>query len=387
MLTEAGMTPHTDDRDEDAAKTAGGVQRVVEWLQTLKDIPVSENDMDAFNSCLSVAVDEKQPQTQSASDKREEVLADTGNFDIRDPIGQKFYEDHKAGTATHEAYRKCTGRESRKLFREAWAKAKYGKIVHAKQQLRSWQTVDATKGTYLTFGRVVEHLGGWGWKPAVAGAKALAGKCCKLGGKWVQTDTFSDLLLFFVLEKSVTDTFAQSWSLYTESISNSEVATGVRGKLVAAGVGTPSLVVSDMDAAGGAPIEPKLKKKGDDTVVRKKMAEANKRAAKVKTEYEKATSAATTFIANVRQCQRGFEWANNEQNVGSLELELAAVQGKVSPFGKEFLLTELSELKKRYKRDRLLDQLDIFGALAPDVRSLLKRTHSLTSMCSVSLAS
>ncbi len=197
------------------------------------NISVSEQDTSRFDMFCkqyiditgSGAVDNKMPPPSEDDLGR---LAETGEFDVRSPIGQVFGRAHAKGTPGHKEYQLCVSREEKRKFRENWAKEKYKDHVVKKNKEESFDTVDTTKGEYLTFGAIVVALGGWGWQPAIDGAKKLCMKCCRLGGQWVDHDDFTEMPMFLKLSKQHTDIFRRKWSQYEEwSLRLDEVAPQV----------------------------------------------------------------------------------------------------------------------------------------------------------------
>ena len=63
----------------------------------------------------------------------EEKAGLTGEFDIRDRLGQRFQKQHAPGTDKHQQYSRLAGREAKKKFREDWAKSEYANSVKGKK--------------------------------------------------------------------------------------------------------------------------------------------------------------------------------------------------------------------------------------------------------------
>ena len=64
----------------------------------------------------------------------------------------------------------------------------------------------------MTFGNLVDSLGGWKWPPAVKGAKLVAGKCAKLGGKWLYRESFSEMTFYLKLKHVHREVLTQKWA-------------------------------------------------------------------------------------------------------------------------------------------------------------------------------
>ena len=65
----------------------------------------------------------------------------------------------------------------------------------------------------MNFGQTVQHLGGFGWPPAVEGAKKVLMKAAKLGGVWCKMDDASELMMCLVRQQQRVDIFEQNWPL------------------------------------------------------------------------------------------------------------------------------------------------------------------------------
>ena len=77
----------------------------------------------------------------------------------------------------------------------------------------------------MTFGSLVESYGGWAWPPAVRGAKATAAKCARMGGKWIQVDEWSGLVLFSKIKHQHRERFEESWAEYRKYADKSSSAS------------------------------------------------------------------------------------------------------------------------------------------------------------------
>ena len=97
-------------------------------------------------------------------------------------------------------------------MQKAWAMKAYAYTRHTKTESKELAETIQTKGEMMTFGQVVVALGGWGWKPAVVGAKRLAAKCAMLGAPWYARDPFTELPLMKKLTHTDTETFTKAWT-------------------------------------------------------------------------------------------------------------------------------------------------------------------------------
>jgi hypothetical protein len=174
------------------------------FLSSMANANADENDSSGIDELVNLwLADRDAHQAREKPLTDEEKMFDkagtTGDFEIRDAVGQRFQREHKKGKSQHALYSKLADRDEKRIYRETWAKKKFESSVQGKRFEQEYQTIDSTLGEYLTFGAVVVKYGGWQWAPAVAGAKKTAAKCTLLGGKWSMKDEFSGMHMFFGL--------------------------------------------------------------------------------------------------------------------------------------------------------------------------------------------
>ena len=218
----ASSAPSVPAGQASVACTEDYQDKIDEVDQMLKDImamPVLESDTSGLDKVVKDFV------TKAAETEMSEAAPDifmkaggTGEFDIRDAVGQRFAREHMKGSAEHEKYHQCGTREEKKTFRENWAKKRFQDYTVGKAFDKSFSSIDTTLGEYMTFGATVIKYGGWTWSPAVTGALSTAAKCTALGGKWISIDEFSGLPMFFVLQRQHADIFAKKWSEFEKHL-------------------------------------------------------------------------------------------------------------------------------------------------------------------------
>ena len=64
-------------------------------------------------------------------------------------------------------------------------------------------------GEYMNFGQTVQHLGGFGWTPAVEGAKKVFIKATELGGIWCKMDEANELCMRLIMRTQHVDILEQ----------------------------------------------------------------------------------------------------------------------------------------------------------------------------------
>ena len=135
---------------------------------------------------------------------------DTGVFDMRKHIGQKFYDDHKPGSGAHTDYQALKSREAKREFRASWAAKTYGNLIQSKTHSQSFRKVSKDSGVYRPLGAIIIKEGGWNDPAAISGSKRLAMKCCLMGGQWVSRNPLTERLEFFHLRREVSDEMAEA---------------------------------------------------------------------------------------------------------------------------------------------------------------------------------
>ena len=118
--------------------------------------------------------------------------------------------------------------------------------MEQKRKTVSYSTVDTTRGTYMTLGAAIQHLGGWQWGPAIVGAKRLAAQCARLRGKWHTKDEFTGLSKFLVLQEEYADTLTECWERLTTWRKEKEVISHPGGD------GQPPSGTGSAEDAGGS---------------------------------------------------------------------------------------------------------------------------------------
>jgi hypothetical protein len=138
---------------------------------------------------------------------------DTGIFDLRGRIGQRFYDMHRPGTEDHTAYQQLVERRQKQAYRAEWAHAQYKNGRVSKTHKRSYSFVNRSHGCYRPFGAIVQKEGGWKDKAAVRAATVLALKCIKLGGEWTSRNELTERLEFWHIRREQLDDFTEAWDM------------------------------------------------------------------------------------------------------------------------------------------------------------------------------
>ena len=373
---------------------------------------VSESDTTPLDKLLRQARQGAvQPASTEAVDEAVRKAASTGEFGLRDKVGQNFARRHAKGTDAHAAYMACASLEDKRRFRAAWAKEFYKGCVLTKSHGEDFSQVDTTMGVMMTFGQLVQSYGGWEWALAVKGAKLHAAKAAKMGGRWCQIDSMSELMHFLKLEKRYAEIMEHKWSLYTAwsaKLDAGDNAAEVRSTAAssapapqatehdkisprAANPGAPVKQSPRARAEEGKPGKRKPTNQSDNTAddeepknklspLKKKLVVSLKEANRVKSLFLMASTKAQQFLDQVDSQDPSYDWANSDKVAGKLREHKAMVIGKLQAFDKEFTLHELVAIKAKYPEERLLEHLDAFIQHKVAFSGLLRATEKLLKM-------
>jgi hypothetical protein len=184
----------------------------------------------------------------------EQAIAD-GNVDPRKGAGRRFVRE--LSKEDKIGYADCKGHEAKAAFRLQWAERKLQELNISRTHTKSYKHVDVTKGTYYSFGSLVESFGIlYDRAAAIKSAAKHALKCEKMGGKWISYDELSETTEYYKLRREFQDIMAEKWSLCE---SESSV---VSLKQDDADVDEPKTGVKDKPGVGSTPPAQKKLKVG-----------------------------------------------------------------------------------------------------------------------------
>ena len=69
-----------------------------------------------------------------------------------------------------------------------------------KSHVQPFRRIDKTTGQMMTIGNLVIVLGGWEWPTAIIGARQIALKRARMGGKWANIHEQSETPTFLRLK-------------------------------------------------------------------------------------------------------------------------------------------------------------------------------------------
>ena len=271
-------------------------------------------------------------------------------------------------------------------------------MSQGKEITRSWREVNITTGTYMTFGAVVMQLGGWGWDPAVLGARRLVARCCLLGGRWTKLDTFSGLEFYLVLNQSFSEEFEKCWKDYEKHWNATVDARPVEAAAAAipeitalAPAAVETALVDNPKAKAKAAMTPKAKPKSkakskvdlsepmspevtvDVTVVRE--------ALQVKAMFLKARASADSLISRVRGGAEEWKWCNHDELIGTLEKGIEIINKSMTSFMHDFVLGgDMKMLREAVGQVQMTAEFSNFVALRANIGDLAKQNNILLEM-------
>ena len=359
------------------------------FFAELEAIQVTENGLSVMEEFIQNTRRRASPAEVRVPTKLEAV-AITGQFDVRDSVGQHFSRSHGKGTDMHLKYHAINGRENKRVYREAWAKKEYANYTEAKEHLKSYESVDTDLGEMLTFGAMVLLYGGWSWKPAVTGAKRTLGKCSQLGGKWLDKDPFSELARCFILRKQHAGIFAEKWAEYEKEVSDI-TNKGICGpatstSALTAGTAKVARLEPCTTPAKRHPEKAKLAGKVKAEPVSESKAVATKllkQAVQVKAQIGKHRSAAENLVRIIKS-EPSYAWADSGASRGALELCLAELESCICTFAKDFMVLPLKVVEEKYGT-KWLAELETFCSIQLVVGKMQKLTDKIISMHSKSV--
>ena len=392
--TEAPPTPN-------ASSCGPPEDKISDYMQQVMEVLVSEEDCGALEELLGASLSEALTKDRGGAATGELESADqdpelrmlqavvkSGAMPSRTPADQRWRRAHPPGSDGHAAYAALKTNEAKAAFKVRWATSQYEELKRSKQHIKTLSQSEKTRGRMVTFGALVAHYGGWGWKDAVLGARATAGKCAKLGGKWCKRDPFSNLLLFRVLEEEDEEEFKKSWSEAVASYSKtSNISTnGAAGSVCVAGAVEAHVGESLRKAkataktSGDTKTSPRKKVLGGDGEEhdRGKLNNLMKEATKIRSLYQRNVSSATALRTQIANDET-WSWARASE-MAVLDEQLGKVEGHITHVTREFLFQEVGVMRKRYTEGRLIDEVTRLLNAKTDIIALGAKRDELMRM-------
>ena len=291
---------------------------------------------------------------------------------------------------------------ARKEVRKRWAKEDFAYVLSEKHFVESYKKVDVSLGKMYTFGALVKELGGWKWKPAIWGAKLHFIKAMRMGGRWIERDDMSNLLMALRLERTHKEVMSNKWTRFTkfhndkmiaeraddsgddapgeieddEEPTGAEPTAGARKNKKDKGKLDPKAKAKTKASARGKVTPPKPPNEGgddgdiDDAISKRKIQEAkdlNKTCQKIKTLLKSCQADAGTLLQAFGS-DPAYEWGKGAAT-GELALK-NCMTIELTAFHSEFLMEPIINLHKRYNIDFVISELEGFEAKKESVDTL-----------------
>lgn len=341
-----------------------------------------------------------------AETKLEQALrqvVETGRMDPRSPVAQKFYADHKPGSANHSEFTKKKTHASKNEHKVEWAQTCLDTMETKKVHKRSFKKVDTTKGEHMPLGLLIEQFGiHYDRKSAIKCGMKHAEKCAKLTGDWIHYDNMSETLWFLFLKKQWQSEFEEAWTmLKTEMAKPSsgnepsaeqvealmDEGTGSAGDLPKAAGDEQASAANVASASNGtaekgkgkaakatrqAKGEGKGKGKAKGTGIEAGADNTRKvdimaTAQKLKKKFSMVTTTAQELVELINSGAEEWDWAANDKNVGRLQATMVSLREGVTEFGKKFLVQDVKTLKSMFGAAHLEGHLKQFISLESKV--------------------
>ena len=390
---DAGRDQHPVAEVDQPEHLSGWISQILEAEAVEQDTSQVDNVvLKAFEmSKLESAQDAEQDPEVEATLEGWRAAAKTGSAVRATPPSNKFYRKLSSDPKFHEQYEQCRTLAAKKEFRRNFFGQELIVIEANKAASKSFRQVEETRGVMMTFGQVVVSLGGWGWTPAIKGAKLTALKCARMGGRWIKRDPWSELLLFRKLTESDSEIFTKSWEEFLKY--QADAATGTddgkflgevhadggkgegkgensgqgegqgtdggkgEGKGENSGQGTGEGKDGDKGKGKGEElVKGKGKGKGKDGGKGKGQGQGHekngigteelKAMSTTKRLVDKVETTANRFIMQVESGALKFDWANSPKHIGKLKAGLQELHGLIKDDDRELLLLPWSDVKK-----------------------------------------
>jgi hypothetical protein len=212
-------------------------------------------------------------------------------------------------------------------------------------------------------------------------------------------DEFSGLYNFLVLQQTHRDIFSKKWEEF-ERWSTKSTGEVAQDQQSAAASGEQSAASGDQSAASGGQSSASGGKAGaSGGGVKPAASEANKKRAKsfvehtedsdhlkqalrVKAQYIKHVGAAAALIERIKSGE-SYTWANNSQNVGTLEACLMKLKDTMTSFDKQFIIEDPKTMLAQVGQSKWQGLLETFNnrqAFIGELSSLTQQIILMNSM-------
>ena len=320
----------------------------------------------------------------SARDRAFQEAVQQNNFDIRSSLGQQFARESKTteytGLKTHT---------EKQAFRMEWARKKLEAVRERYESSKTYKSVSADVGTYMSFSRIVTEEGGRHDQQAIAAACRYVGKCVQLGRPWVLLNSMTERVDYLYVRKTHTHIMEESWTKYQEHMPAvpalaAEVAAPealpcpslpkTKGKAVAKGKAAAKKC-ADSTGSKAEETEPSPKKATTELTAALRLAQ------RLKTRISTANASCSALQVSI-QHEQAWSWAKQDAFLQPLvTAQMALNEALRTTFYGDLSLQDTGYLKKHYNDTELYAAVCQFNTAMPQLLSSLEtQTKNLMAM-------
>ena len=307
---------------------------------------------------------------------------------MRHKLGVRFGRDTGPLGGKSAAYKALKSQSDKAKFRKQWAADEFEKEKVKRTKTKSFKKVDASKGRYMSFARIVKEEGAD--VEATTAATHYIEACLKMQGDWLRFNRMTRRVDYLYMHEEVHELFERSWTMYEEQAKkkaeqgNDKEASGGQSqqdKDQTEGKRNPKRKggqeVKPLGKKDGT--SPADKKGGTPKVVRTEMEEQLTAMNVVKKRYTSVISRATLILDNI--AKNPDEW---DMGAKCKELQSCFEQVNgltVSGFARTLLTKDLREVKAAYPQSSFIVESKAFAAaLTPAVDKLEKICSAVVNM-------
>jgi hypothetical protein len=320
--------------------------------------------------------------------KQLEIAIKTGIFPTKGTLGNYFRRQQSKSANSAEG---MTNEEA-KTFRMQWATDLKNELASKKTSEKIWKRTDTTKWLLRPFGKLVQDLGGWSDKEAIAGATRGAMQCMIMGHPFVQQHPQTQMTIYAVAEIEWSESFDQSWKETVEYYTKDRVPAQILDEKATPASSikkqTTSAVIAGTKVKEIATPTPKQTCQ-DQTITppsttdqeRKAYADLWRRCLIIKSKYVESTRKAIEIIDEIKRGGK-WEWAHGSRS-GQLAVEndLATLRSALDPWHRDLLMSSnIANFKKNHSQSKIIVELTSFEKMEPLINKLAKTCDAIVSV-------
>ena len=318
--------------------------------------------------------------------KQLEIAIKTGIFPTKGTLGNYFRRQQST-----DAIKDMNTGEA-KTFRMQWATDLKNELASKKTSEKIWKRTDTTKWLLRPFGKLVQDLGGWSDKEAIAGATRGAMQCMIMGHPFVQQHPQTQMTIYAVAEIEWSESFDQSWKETVEYYTKDRVPAQILDEKATPASSikkqTTSAVIAGTKVKEIATPTPKPTCQ-DQTITppsttdheRKKYADLWRKCTIIKSKYVESTRKAIEIIDEIKRGGK-WEWAHGSRS-GQLAVEndLVTLRSGLNPWHRDLLMSSnIANFKKNHSQSKIIVELTSFEKMEPLINKLAKTCDAIVSV-------